>query len=229
MWRKNRQPDAHVYESFEAAPKEYQYGTVLSLLAECIAKPYQYGTVTHMTIADRLIEIAATHHGYITTEDAASVDVAPVELRKLAQRGRLTHEAHGLYRFAAYPHREHDDLMRAALWAKGRGVISHETALALWDLADVNPAKIDVTVPPPYRPRRRQGETYRVWVRALEPSEIEYVDDVPVVIPERAIVDAAQAGTARRFIEQAIQTARKRSLIGRQTEQRIRERIARAI
>ncbi|MEE8375297.1 MAG: type IV toxin-antitoxin system AbiEi family antitoxin domain-containing protein [Acidimicrobiia bacterium] len=181
-----------------------------------------------MTIADRLIEIAATQHGYITTDDAASVDVAPVELRKLAQRGRLTHEAHGLYRFAAYPHRENDDLMRAVLWAKGRGVISHETALALWTLADVNPVKIDVTVPPPYRPRRRHGETYRVWVQALEPTEIEYVDDVPVVIPERAIIDAAQAGTTRRFIEQAIQTARKRGLIGRQTEQRIREQIAQA-
>jgi len=178
-----------------------------------------------MTVLERLLEIAGTQRGFITTRDAEAAGVAPVELRKLAQRGRLRNYAHGLYRLVAFPHRDHDELMRAALWADGRGVISHQTALRLWDLADVNPARIDVTVPAPYRPRRRGGEQYRIWVRRLDEADIDYVDDIPVVTPERAIVDAGKAGLQPRFVEQAIRTARERRLFGRETEMRIRDQI----
>ncbi len=174
---------------------------------------------------DRLIGLAAQQHGFVTTRDAEGLEVAPVELRKLAQRGRLVREAQGLYRVVAFPHREGDELMRAVLWARARAVISHESALALWDLADVNPPKIDITVAAPYRPRRRGGEHYRVWVRELDAADIDHVGDIPVVTPERAIVEAAGAGLQRRFIEQAIRTARERRLFGRETELRIRDRI----
>ncbi len=93
----------------------------------------------------------------------------------------------------------------------------------LWDLADVNPAKLDVAVPAPYRPRRRGGDRYRVWVEDLDPRDIDHVDGIPVVVPERAIVGAAKAGLPRRFVEQAIQNARRRGLFGRGTEARIRD------
>jgi len=177
-----------------------------------------------MTTLERLLGVAATQRGFLTTRDAAAAGVAPVELRKLAQRGRLERCAHGLYRLAAFPHREHDELMRATLWADGRGVISHQSALRLWDLADVNPARIDVTVP--YRPRRRGGEQYRIWVRPLDRQSIDYVKDIPVVIPEQAIVDAARTGLQPRFVEQAIRTARERRLFGRETELRVRAEYA---
>ncbi len=49
--------------------------------------------------------------------------------------------------------------MEAALWADGPGVISHESALLLWGLADVNPRLIHLTVPPPYRPRCQGAST----------------------------------------------------------------------
>jgi predicted transcriptional regulator of viral defense system len=175
-----------------------------------------------MRLLDRLLEPAATQHGYITTRDADEAGVAAVELRKMAQRGLLRNEGHGLYRLVAFPHSEHDDLMRAALWPAHRGAISHQTAFLLWDLADVNPGRIDVTVPFPYRPRRRGGDQYRVWVRVLSERDIDYVDGVPVTVPERAIVDAAGAGLQPRFVEQAIRTARQRQLFGRETETRIR-------
>jgi len=178
-----------------------------------------------MTTLERLLEIAARQRGYVTTRNAEELGVAPVELRKLKQRGRLERHAHGLYRLASFPHREHDDLMRATLWADGRGVISHHSALALWNLADVNPEKIDVTVLPPYRPRRKGGEMYRIWTQELGPVDTDHVDDIPVVTPERAIVDAANSGLQHRFIEQAIRTARDRHLFGRETEMRIRDQI----
>jgi predicted transcriptional regulator of viral defense system len=48
--------------------------------------------------------------------------------------------------------------MLAALWPAGRGVLSHDTALELHELCDVNPEKIHLTVPADYQPRRRGGE-----------------------------------------------------------------------
>jgi len=179
-----------------------------------------------MTIMDRVLEIAGDQHGYITTRQATDAGIPPVELRKLAQRGRLDHPAHGVYRVAAFPHRTSDDLMEATLWADGRGVISHETALALWQLADVNPRLIHVSVPPPYRPRKRGGDLYRIWLQHLDPDEIDHVDGIPTTTPQRAILDAARHGLQRRFIEQAIVTARNRQLFGRETELQVRRQLA---
>jgi hypothetical protein len=187
-----------------------------------LAKEYRRGTVLYMRILDKLLEPAATQHGYVTTQDAVNLGVHTVELRKLARRGHLTNVGHGLYRVAAYPHGARDEFMKAALWPAGRGVISHQAALALWDLADVNPARIDVSVPNPYRPRRRGGDRYRIWTVDIDPGDVDYVDGVPVMVPRRAIIEAARAGLPRRFVEQAIQNARRRGLIGRETEGDIR-------
>lgn len=178
-----------------------------------------------MAIMDQILEIAGDQYGYITTRQATHAGIPPVELRKLAQRGRLHHPAHGVYRVAAFPHRENEELMEATLWADGRGVISHESALVVWGLADVNPRFIHMTVPPPYRPRKQGGDLYRVRTHDLDISEIDEVDGIPTVTPERAIIDAAQAGLQRRFVEQAILAARNRQLFGRDTEMRIRHKI----
>jgi predicted transcriptional regulator of viral defense system len=174
---------------------------------------------------DQILEIAGDQHGYITARQATEAGIAPVELRKLSQRGRLDHPAHGVYRVASLPRSPGDELMEATLWANGRGVISHESALALWDLADVNPGRIHVTVPPPYRPRKQGGDQYRIWTRPIGANDIDYVDGIPTVTPERAIIDAARQGLQRRFIEQAIITARNRQLFGRETEMRIRQQL----
>ncbi len=189
------------------------------------ANMYDCGTLSRMTIMDQILGIAGDQYGYITTRQATDAGIPPVELRKLAQRGRLNHPAHGVYRVTTFPHRANEELMEATLWADGRGVISHESALVAWGLADVNPQLIHVTVPPPYRPRKQGGNLYRIWTHDLETSEIDEVDGIPTVTPERAIIDAAQAGLQRRFVEQAILAARNRQLFGRETEMRIRQRI----
>ncbi|MBN4668820.1 type IV toxin-antitoxin system AbiEi family antitoxin domain-containing protein, partial [Pandoraea nosoerga] len=53
------------------------------------AKPYLIDTIAHMAIWDRLVEVAAEQHGYVTTRDARDIGVDPVQLRLLAGRGRL--------------------------------------------------------------------------------------------------------------------------------------------
>ena len=103
--------------------------------------------------------------------------------------------------------------MEAALWFGPGGVISHQSALGLWGLADVNPRRIDVTVT--RRVRRTGGETYRLWIAELPPSEIDRHEGIPVTTPRRSIIDASRTGTDPRLIAQAIRAAERHDHISR--------------
>src|SRR5215218_10423879 len=105
--------------------------------------------------------------------------------------------------------------MHAAVWPDGRGVLSHETALDLHDLCDVNPNHVDVTVPRDYRTHRQVPATYRLHRRVLPDSDVGSVDGVPVVTPSRAIADGIEAGIRPTLIEQAIDTAEREAMIPR--------------
>lgn len=178
------------------------------------------------TAFERLLGPAAEQHGFVRAGDAQTVGVNPVTLRKLAAEGRLEHRGWGLYRLATMPVTANDEYHEAVLWLKQPGVIAGEAALALWDLADVNPRRIEVIVPPAYNPRRTGEQRYKFIRRALAPDETDEVDNIPVVAPRVAIHDAIKAGLAAHLIEQAITTARRRELIDPITEARLRVELA---
>jgi len=179
-----------------------------------------------MTILERLIGQAAEQHGFVRTADAAEIEVNPAALRKLAAAGRLEHRSWGLYRLVAFPSTQNDEFHEAVLWANGVGVVGGEAALALWDLADVNPSKIEIIVPPNYQPRRLGRDRYKIRRRKLADVDVETVDNIPVITARVAISDAVKAGVAGELIEQAIANARARKLIGLVTESRLRVQLA---
>ena len=90
----------------------------------------------------------------------------------MAARGVLVRSGHGLYRIESFTAQRHDEFMEANLWADGEGVTSHESALSLMELCDVNPRVINVTVP---RRMRRVGPPYyRVWLNNLHKFDIDW-------------------------------------------------------
>lgn len=187
------------------------------------------GTVLRMaetTVLERLIGRAAEQHGFVRTADAAEMEVNPAAIRKLAAAGRLEHRGWGLYRVTAFPLTQHDEFHEAVLWANGVGVIGGEAALVLWDLADVNPRKIEIIVPPNYEPRRKGHERYKTRRRKIADADIETVENIPVLTARVAIADAVKAGIAGKLIEQAITNARARKLISLVTESRLRVQLA---
>jgi predicted transcriptional regulator of viral defense system len=173
------------------------------------------------TLPAALLEVAARQHGLFGVQQAADVGVVDAVVRKLAARDVLERRAQGVYRIVAFPLGPAAEYMEAVLWAKGRGVIGGEAALVLWDLADVNPRRIDLIVPKSYRPRRQGGDLYRVRRADLAPDEVDEVDGVPVVTPAVAIRHAVGDGVGADFVEQAIRRAEARELIGRQTAARL--------
>lgn len=160
-----------------------------------------------------LFEVASDQFGFITSEDVRNLGGHDGALVDMERAGHLDRVERGLYRFRSYPTDERDELMAATLWPRRLGVISHDSALELWDLCDVNPASIHLTVPKSARVRRRTPPTYEVHERDLDPGELANVDGIPVVTPLRAILDGLERHLDRRLIDQAIDNANRRGLL----------------
>ncbi len=176
-----------------------------------------------MTYLRILLDAVALQRGFVTPTNARDLGVPPVELAKLAARGALEHRSYGLYRIAGYPAQPGDEYVEAVLWAGG-GHISHESAMAVWELADVNPRRINLTVAK--RVRRSGGTSYRLWITQLDKRDLDEHQGIPVTTPLRSVIDAAAAGTDPRLIEQAIDNIERRRLASVGTLQEFKESFA---
>jgi predicted transcriptional regulator of viral defense system len=171
---------------------------------------------------DELWAIALDQHGYVTSRDAAGAGIDRQTLVNLAHKGAtpsLRRVAQGIYRFPEdrIPVDEWDAYALAALWPAGQGVLSHETALQLHDLCDVNPAKIHVTVPVKYRARRKGAEPYVLHHSDLAERDITWLEGIRIVTPTLAIRQGIAIHTPLHLLHQAIATTRARGL-ARQTD-----------
>ena len=160
-------------------------------------------------IFDSLVEVASDCHGYVTTLQAREAGVDPTQLRLLASRGRLEHVARGVYRVPILPRSEHDDLAFAIAWARGRAVLSHESALVLHGHSDVNPAVVHLTAPPNNYPRAQGSGPVRIHRRDLPANDVTVVDGLPVTTVARTIVDCQELGTDPAQLRMAISNARQ--------------------
>jgi len=168
-----------------------------------------------------LLEHAQQQYGYLTPEDARELGVDPTQLRLMAARHTLEHLGHGLYRMPVVPVTQLDAYMEAVLWSGRRGVLSHETALDLYELCDVNPSAIHLTVPRGFRTRKTLPEIYRLHRFDLDPADVGWHEGIPIVTPERAIVGGIEQALGWQLIDQAIETARARGLISKPAAKRL--------
>ena len=101
--------------------------------------------------------------------------------------------------------------MLATLWPSGRGVLSHDTALELFELCDINPDKIHITLPAAhgYRPRRQGGEQYIVHHEDLAEADVTWHEEIRIVTPTVAIRQAIDSSVPVHLVRQAIETARR--------------------
>ena len=164
-----------------------------------------------------LHEIAEDNYGFLTVDDARRAGILPQRLAEMARRGSLRREGHGLYRLDPFPTHELDSYRKATLWPYGaEGILSHETALELYELSDVNPAKIHITVPKRYRLRRREAPTaYRFHHEDLNEYDLTLHEGLPIVTPEKAIHQCDEAKMRRDLLRQALEDAKRKGLLTR--------------
>lgn len=164
-----------------------------------------------------LFDIAEDKYGYVTVDDARRAGIRPQRLAEMARRGALHREGLGLYRLDPFPAHELDSYRKATLWPYPvEGVLSHETALDLFGLSDVNPAKIHVTLPSGYRIRRREvPAAYALHHEQLAERNVTRHEGLPIVTPAHALRQCHRAHLRRDLLRQALEDGKRRGLVTR--------------
>ena len=156
-----------------------------------------------------IIDAAVDNGGYITP---SMVDVPAVELRKMVARGTLESAAHGVYRVPELPRDRYDEFILARLWAAGRGVTSHDSALLVHELCDINPTAVHITIPNAYRISRAGGDQYEIHKSDLAATDITRLDAVVLTTIRRTLADCV-GHVPEYLLRQAIDTAAGRGAI----------------
>lgn len=163
-----------------------------------------------------LYELAASQEGYFSTRQARSVGYSRPLLDHHVKAGRYTRARRGVYRLVEFPAGEHEDLVIAWLWSDRAGVFSHETALALYDLSDVLPAHLHLTLPAAWSRRRLMvpGDV-RTHFADVPAEERGWSGAVPVTTPLRTLRDCEEDHLPPDLLAQAVRDGIARGLFGR--------------
>lgn len=158
-----------------------------------------------------LEKLALDHGGYFDRADAQSHGVGDVALRRALAKGRYERVYPGVYRLAIAPTSAHDELFLAWVWSNYRGVVSHESALALYGLSDLLPSQVHLTVPLHFRRASGPFRTHRLREPMPDRDRTVY-EGLSVTTAARSIVDAAAEGADPEQIEKAIDQSINRGL-----------------
>lgn len=169
-----------------------------------------------------LFELAADQYGYFTAAQARGWGINPNTLVMMAKRNTLERLSHGVYRLVLFPASPLDQYVEATFWPGGtRGVISHQSALVLYGVSDVSPARIHLCVPRAFRTHRRPPKHLQLHRADVPPAEVELVEGIPVTTLERAILDCAREHLGRELIEQAIEEGRQSGRLSRNVAEKL--------
>lgn len=171
--------------------------------------------------SQRLFEIAESQQGFFTSKQAKAAGFDERNHPYHVHSGNWIREHRGIYRLASFPLPERPDLVLWALWSRNReeeieGVYSHETALSIYELSDLNPSKLHMTVPKTFR---RMNETPKALVlhkADLDRGDVVQREGYLVTRPFRAITDLIESDSAdEESLRQALNEGMNRGLITR--------------
>jgi predicted transcriptional regulator of viral defense system len=165
-------------------------------------------------LLDELGNIASSQEGFFSAAQAQEAGIPRKRLASMVTSGILERDKRGIYRFASYPDSENAELWRAVLWPNvsrasrinklGKGVLSHATALDLWNVSTINPAKLDITLPKTYRVRRDVPSVYRLHRVDLRDSDITFVRGLPTTTLYRTLLDLILDGRETQFVDEVL-------------------------
>jgi len=159
---------------------------------------------------DKLFETASSQGGFFTAFQARNAGFAEKNYAYHVKAGNWIREWRGIYRLARFPLQEDSQYSLWGSWSLNRkgqlqGTYSHETALSLFDLTDLQPEKIHMTVPRGYRRHGPVPEVLVLHYANITASEYEERNGYRVTRPFRTIADLVRARTTSpEHIKQAV-------------------------
>jgi predicted transcriptional regulator of viral defense system len=168
--------------------------------------------------ARALLEIANRQGGYFTAQQAHSIGYAYSMQTYHVTHGNWIRVARGIYRLHGYPTSDRDDLIILSLLSSDRAgqaqaVVSHETALSIYELSDANPARIHLTVPPGFR--RRLPHNVILHRGHVSEEDWEEHEGYRVTTPLRTLRDIAESPSSWPYLNDAVREALRRGLVRR--------------
>lgn len=173
-----------------------------------------------------IYELAADQLGYFTAGQAREVEVSSMALVMMERRQTIERVSRGVYRLVHFPVGPLSQYMEASLWPAGTiGVISHESALALYNISDVNPNRVHITVPRSFRTRRQVPKMLMVHHADIADEDRVWHEGIPVTSIERTIRDCHVAHLGDEVLTRAIIDSQRQGLLRRDDAERIRKEL----
>lgn len=158
----------------------------------------------------RLFNLAAEQAGYFTAAQARKLGYSYQAQAHHAKAGNWLRIDRGLFRLAEWIPDVNDDLARWTLWSGGRGVVSHETALAAHGIGEFESPKVHLTVPPGFRKR---DEALKLHHAELPEEDVLQRVGFRVTTPIRSIIDVAALSPDEDQLARSIEDARESGLL----------------
>jgi predicted transcriptional regulator of viral defense system len=157
---------------------------------------------------NQLYNIVEEQGGYFTAAQARDVGFSWERLSNSVKTGKFQRAAPGVYRLVQFPASAHEDLIVAWLVTGPNSTISHESALAFYELSDVLPAEVHVIVP---RTASRRRVNIRQHTNQLAPDEVTRRGGLQVTSVVRTITgDPRSAPTRPGFARRSTHPGRKK-------------------
>jgi predicted transcriptional regulator of viral defense system len=164
-----------------------------------------------------LFRLASEQGGYFTAADATRIGYSHQAQAYHVHAGNWRRIGRGLFRLTEWVPGQHDDLIRWTLWSGGRGVVSHESALAVHGIGELESPRIHLTVPPGFA---RRDPAVRLHHAVLPAGDIDEQAGFRITNTIRSLVDVATSVDADQ-LARAVDEARAGGLL---TLRRLRER-----
>ena len=152
----------------------------------------------------KLLQIAGTQSGLFTAAQAREAGYSYPAQKYHVDHGNWTRIDRGIFRLPEWPPGPHEDLVRWVLWTHNRGVVSHETAMSVYGLGDVDPTRTHLIVPTGFRKTAPGVLLHRV---SLHHDDIHRHDGFPITTPVRTLLDVASGDLDLDQLAGAIQEA----------------------
>jgi hypothetical protein len=164
-------------------------------------------------LRQRLVAIAGAQSGYFSAAQARGAGYSYQAQKQNADRGNWVKVGRGLFRLPGWPAGRHEDLVRLALWSRGRAVVSHESALSVHELGDVNPARTHLTVSTGFRQQPPAGVVLHRGV--LPEGDVRDQEGFRVTTPLRSLLDSAAGDLDVDLLAGAIDDALEQGVLTR--------------
>ena len=178
----------------------------------------QTETISRLEKERSLFELVDRQAGYFTSAQAGDLGYSYRAQSHHKTQGNWLDEGWGIYRLRDYPQSDEEELVRLSLWSRDRqgrpqAVVSHDTALRLYDLTDLLPTKLHLSVPTSFRKAPPEGLV--LHKASFEEGEVRERSGYRLTSPLRTLLDVAVSHVSPEHVEQAVSEAMELGLVRR--------------